>query len=537
MNDSATLLQTVQSPAAAADVNRHPAPDASEIASRVTSATRPLVEEILDTCHGASGSAGEAAGVARDIDAGVERLEADVAATVAALDEIRGRADSSTVDAVSTLAEVRGRVLSGAEGIERLSESVASLSEFVETIRSIADQTRLLSLNARIEAAHAGEHGRGFAVVAEEVRRLAATATAQADAVSDAIAQIQAEAQQTTTSVTGVTTDVDKLSDDLDRLRGDSATHWEQALAQVGNIRRRSRDVTVANRQAQTAAARAQDDIAAIVAVAERLASLDASKIDLGRDRRAQPPLLDRIRRARTLRVGVWHGFRGLNFRHPVTGKVVGMEVELLEEIGRSLDVRIEMVDAPWVDLPKKLKRKEFDVLLCALIPSPEYRGIRYSVPYLDMGLVAMRRAGDQSVTSAASLSGKTVGIIADPAARQALVDCRIKPAELREVYDDDYYDPVADGVYDGFIIDLPIVHWCATDPASPWQGRIETVGDPITQWIYCAAVRDDPSTESLLEAVNAEIIRLKATARYRTIVEAWQGRTYDWQKTAQDFL
>jgi ABC-type amino acid transport substrate-binding protein len=158
-------------------------------------------------------------------------------------------------------------------------------------------------------------------------------------------------------------------------------------------------------------------------------------------------------------------------------------------------------------------------------------------VPYLDMGLVAMRRSGDESVTSAASLSGKTVGIIADPAARQALTDCKIEPAELREVYDDDYYDPVAEGVYDGFIIDLPIVHWCATDAASPWYGRIETVGDPITEWIYCAAVRDDPSTQSLLDAVDESIVKLKSSPRYRAIVERWQGRVYDWGKTARDFL
>jgi ABC-type amino acid transport substrate-binding protein len=538
MEPTATLPPAPEAPAANAARNGHDTPDpAFEIAGRVTDATRPLVEEILDNCHGASASAGEAGGVARDIDTGVERLESAVAATVSAMDEIRARAEDETVEAVSALSGVRDRVLAGAEEIERLAQSVAGMTEFVNTIRSIADQTRLLSLNARIEAAHAGDHGRGFAVVAEEVRRLAATAAAQADAVSEAIARIQAEAERTTASVTTVTSDVDHLAGNLDALRSDSATHWDQALGQVENIRSRSRDVTVANRQAQTAATRAQSDIEAIVSVAERLAALDASKIDLAGERRAEPPLLERIRQARTLRAGVWHGFRGLNFRHPQTGKVVGMEAELLEEIGSSLGVKVEMVDAPWVDLPKKLKRKEFDLLFCALIPSPDYRGIRYSASYLDMGLVAMRRAGDQSVTSAASLSGKTVGIIADPAARQALIDCRIEPAELREVYDDDYYDPVADGVYDGFIIDLPIVHWCATDPASPWHGRIETVGEPITKWIYCAVVRDHPSTATLLDAVDEAILALKASPRYRQIVERWQGRVYDWGKTARDFL
>src|SRR5205823_1182509 len=88
--------------------------------------------------------------------------------------------------------------------------------------------------------------------------------------------------------------------------------------------------------------------------------------------------LLERVRAAGTLRVGVWHGFRGLNFAHPTTRKIAGLEVELLEEIGRELGVRIKMVDSPWVDLPKRLKRKEFDVLFCALIPSASYRRIRY---------------------------------------------------------------------------------------------------------------------------------------------------------------
>jgi len=95
---------------------------------------------------------------------------------------------------------------------------------------------------------------------------------------------------------------------------------------------------------------------------------------------------------------------------------------------------------------------------------------------------------------------------------------------------------PVADGVYDGFIIDLPIVHWCASDSASPWHGKIETVGDPITKWIYCAAVRDDPSSETLLAEVDETIAHLRRAPSYRAIVERWQGRVYDWGKSSQDF-
>ncbi|MFW5644132.1 MAG: methyl-accepting chemotaxis protein [Alkalispirochaeta sp.] len=142
----------------------------------------------------------------------------------------------SSIHNVATITEKKTRSIenltaSAARGKEQLEETnrtffegvvgrMDEIQEMTSAIEGIAAQTNLLSMNAAIEAAHAGDAGRGFAVVAEEIRKLAESASESSKRISRTLKEIVASVNDTRTNQEATTREYDTIIEEVSAAGG-----------------------------------------------------------------------------------------------------------------------------------------------------------------------------------------------------------------------------------------------------------------------------------------------------------------------------
>ncbi len=104
-------------------------------------------------------------------------------------------------DTKTSMVQITDSIKESSEVVEKLNESSQKIGGTIAAITEIADQTKLIAINASIEASRVGAEGKGFSVVAEEIRRLATKVTKATKDISQRIRAIQEESLQVVTAM------------------------------------------------------------------------------------------------------------------------------------------------------------------------------------------------------------------------------------------------------------------------------------------------------------------------------------------------
>lgn len=198
--------------------------------------------------------------------------------------------------------------------------------------------------------------------------------------------------------------------------------------------------------------------------------------------------------------------------------RLAGLDVDVMNALGRRLGVVLRVVPTAWADLETGLLERRFDLILSAWTRGPYTpESIVSSLPYCDWGLLVVVRAKDQRIRSHADLDGLRVGHLRDPAVERALWSIGHERFQVRELQEEMFRDLEA-GALDAVIYDSLHVRWRAAR-----DGKLRIVGEQLNRLGYHVGLRREDTV--LFEKVQAALKDLIASGEMSQIRGRWEGK------------
>lgn len=200
---------------------------------------------------------------------------------------------------------------------------------------------------------------------------------------------------------------------------------------------------------------------------------------------------------------------------HDNPDKLVGFEVDLIDEIAKQLGRKPVHVQNDWDKLVPGLSRDLYDVAIQGLEVTPEHEEVvAFSVPYYITSLQLAVRKDMFLINSLEDCHGRVVGTLKESQAQYILeslkdVDVRSYATEVNG------FDDLANGRLDAVLFDAPVALYYATP-----RPELKLVSEPIGRIIYGMAMRKDNA--ELVNKINEILTKMKENGQLRNILDRW---------------
>lgn len=237
---------------------------------------------------------------------------------------------------------------------------------------------------------------------------------------------------------------------------------------------------------------------------------------------------LARVKEAGVLKVGTETAFAPFDFID--AGTHTGLNVDLFEEIGKELGVEIEWVLLPWEGVLPGLEAGKYDIVGGpATVTKERMERYRFTPPVAEATVALLKRAGDESITKPEDVAGKVVGGGKASAQLEQLkefVATLEGTTEVREYPgNNEAYADLAAGRIVAVGNSLPNIAYVAKQRPDTF----EVVQPPFgTKSYFAYPGLKDEDHASLMDAIEAAMLKIKNDGRLAEIQKKWFGAEFD---------
>lgn len=234
-------------------------------------------EEVSASIEEISGVASSISSIAGENFSSMSSLVGEVEKLSSAIEKTKGQVDGT----LSSFLDISERAQAGSgsleymtQAIDNLSKSSKEISKMIGAIADISEKINMLSLNASIEAARAGDAGRGFAVVAEEVSKLAERTASSVRSINELVKRNQEamnvgmeRIQTTTHEIRGIIGTIDRISGQMKEVREAVSSQEElrnSVLKEANFVKTKSEEIRNAVTEHNTATGEVVDSVSSI---------------------------------------------------------------------------------------------------------------------------------------------------------------------------------------------------------------------------------------------------------------------------------